>query len=145
MIAVTEGWTGMLAGAMVYDSLVIVPARRAVPIDDQLEGWREYFSRAKSFFQAVGMALLGPMGYCLYQSGFAPLWAAAIAPVLLVGPYTALFIKPHNDMLESKRGDELSPAALSAAMSKWARRHHVRTAMFLFSYACIFAQTHLVL
>ena len=124
---------GILAGAMVYESVVEIGVRKSTNAQEQLHNWQRVYPVACGLFKPFGTALIPVSIICGIRSGNWVWYIATIALLILI-PFTAIALGNINEKLLSceKISDEIETKNLIA---QWGKFHHVRTTITVFSFA----------
>jgi len=121
----------IIAGAVLYTSLIEIPVRQQKNPEGQLNNWQLVFPRASGLLKTSGI-LLAPL---LILSGYLSgniLWYVSFACLMVVQPFTAMFVTKTNNTLVALSA-ESDRAQIVSLIQTWDRLHHMRTAMIMSS------------
>ncbi|KAL3915694.1 MAG: hypothetical protein SGILL_005525 [Bacillariaceae sp.] len=122
--------TGLMAGATAYITLVEVPGRADKSPKYQLENYHEIFPRAMKLLKNTGMVATV---FCI-ATGYLTKkveWGIPVACFGGLGPFTAIFIAPTNDMLMAATdGDKVKKE-----LQDWGKLHSIRTYAAVIGFA----------
>lgn len=116
---------GLMTGAVLYTSIVEVPARAALSPSDQLTNWQSIFPRAAKVLKNFGLfvTVLLILTTLITLNFF---WFLAAALLFGLGPFTALKISPTNNKLLAMTKVE-DANEVTALIAKWGELHNIRT------------------
>ena len=135
---VTLFGSGIVAGFTFYITKIELPSRVNESSHYQLTNYQHVFPLAASFMKPCGVVLTIVNGLTVYTTGNV-FWVIPLIMIGGLGPFTAKFIQPTNQILMST--DENNSQKVRKELSDWTRLHNVRTYMSLlgFAGACIAA------
>ena len=119
-----------MAGATAYISLVEVPGRADKPHSYQLENYQEIFPRAMNLLRTSGMvaaAFTAVTGYLTEK----PEWFVSVACSVALGPFTAIFIAPTNEILMAAK----DASKVKKELEAWGKLHNVRTYIMMAGFS----------
>ncbi|GBG76835.1 hypothetical protein CBR_g23051 [Chara braunii] len=127
---------GLFSGAALYVNAVEHPSRMiTLPLPAAVEQWRDSYKRAARMqvgFAAGGLALAG----CATAAGSGNEYVLAALPLASCLPYTLAFLMNINHQLLDQDLDTASTKA-KELLQTWNKRHAVRTACGLASFAAL--------
>lgn len=119
----------LMAGSVLYTSLVEIPVRQKTSAAEQLRNWHLVFPVASGLLKPFGIALT-PLVLLAGIMTSQWLWYVALVLLIALVPITAKFIAPTNARLLAMQ--ENTPAdEITQTIQAWDRLHHLRTIMTL--------------